>query len=114
MSRRRGPHVGPVALTPARTAVGIALAGGLAFLAYSVIVRDQLQIPLMASGFLITGLALAAVAVIGASNLLRDSRRGRDGRAFLDALAGGVAAAGAFLCFGAALVFALIWRGSGG
>ena len=49
--RRRGPHIGPLRITPARVFLFVALLGGLAFLAYSIFFRDALQVPLMATGF---------------------------------------------------------------
>ena len=49
--RKRGPHIGPIGISPLRVTLFIALLGGLGFLAYAVFVRDTLQVPLMASGF---------------------------------------------------------------
>ena len=62
-ARRRGPHLGPFRITPLRVTLVIALGGGIAFLAYATFVRDQLQVPLMATGFAV----------------LRDRVRGRRG-----------------------------------
>src|SRR5690606_34311482 len=70
-SRAVGPHVDPVRITVTRVVLSVALLGGLAFLAYAVIVRDQLQVPLMASGFAIVGLVFAAIAIVGAANVVR-------------------------------------------
>lgn len=105
-----GPHIGPVRLTVTRVVLAVALLGGLAFLAYAVVVRDQLQVPLMASGFAIVGLALAAIAVVGAANVIRAGREGRDGVAFATALAGGLAGMMGLMSLAAAVVMALIWR----
>lgn len=107
---RSGLHVGPVRITVTRVVLAIALIGGLAFLAYAVVVRDQLQVPLMASGFAIVGLVFAAIAIVGAANVIRSGREGRDGLAFASALGGGVAGIVALMCLAAALVMALIWR----
>lgn len=110
---RVGPHLGPIRITPTRVMLTIGLVGGLAFLAYATIVRDALQIPLMASGFAIVGLACAAIAVVGAANVVRAGRDGREAAAFVNALGGGIAAVVALMSFAAAVVFALIWSSNG-
>src|SRR3954465_9880008 len=93
--RRRGIHVGPVDVTPARVILFIALVGGFAFLAYSLLVRDQLQVPLLASGFAVIGLVFAAMAVLALVSVIRSGRAGRDGTAVATALFGGLLAAAA-------------------
>ena len=109
---RSGPHHGPFRVTPARVTLLVALGGGLAFLAYSVIVRDQLQIPLMASGFAIVGLVFGAAAVMAAANVVRAGRDGRDGAAVMTSVLGGLLAIAAFLSFAAAIIMGLIWGGT--
>ena len=109
---RSGPHLGPFRVTPARVTLLVALGGGLAFLAYSVIVRDQLQIPLMASGFAIVGLVFGAAAVMAAANVVRAGRDGRDGAAVMTSVLGGLLAIAAFLSFAAAIIMGLIWGGT--
>jgi hypothetical protein len=99
-------------VTPARVTLAVALVGGLAFLAYSIIVRDQLQVPLMASGFAIIALVLAAMAAMSVAVVVRAGRDGRDGRAVLTALVGGLLAIGAFMAFAAAVIMFLIWGGT--
>ncbi|OGO56862.1 MAG: hypothetical protein A2V85_13825 [Chloroflexi bacterium RBG_16_72_14] len=109
---RSGPHLGPFRITPARVVLMVAFAGGLGFLAYSIIVRDQLQIPLMASGFAIVGLVFVAAAVMAAANVIRAGRDGRDGTAVMTSLLGGLLAIAAFLSFAAAMIMGLIWGGT--
>jgi hypothetical protein len=104
--------VGPIRLTPVRVTLVLAFAGGLGFLAYAVLVRDQMQVPLMASGFAICGLVFAATAAISVPGVMRAGREGRDGAAVLTALLGGILAVAAFLSFAAAAIMALIWRGT--
>jgi hypothetical protein len=111
---RPGPHLGPVRITPLRVTLAIALAGGLGFLLYSVIVRDQNQVPLMATGFAICGLVLAVVAVLSVSAVIRAGREGRDGIAVLTALAGGLIAAASMLLFAGAVIMSMIWGGTKG
>ena len=108
--RRRGLHIGPLAITPTRVTLLIALIGSMAFLAYAVTVRDTSQIPLLASGSAVLGIVFAALALSGATGAVRAGREGSGGRAFAMALTGGLASVIAFGCFGAAIVLALVWR----
>ncbi len=112
--RRPGPYLGPLRVTPVRVMLLIALVGGLAFLAYSIIVRDQLQIPLMATGFAICGLVFAATAVMGVMEVVRAGREGRDGAAVLTALVAGGLAIGSLLSIAVAVIMSLIWSGTKG
>jgi hypothetical protein len=112
--RRRGPHVGPVGLSPLRVTLVIALLGGLGFLAYAILVRDQLQVPLMASGFAVIGIVFAAMAVLAVISVIRSGREGRDGMAVLAALFGGLIAVAALMSLAAAVIMSLIWSGTKG
>lgn len=108
--RRRGLHIGPLAITPTRVTLLIALIGSVSFLLYAVTVRDTSQIPLLASGSAVLGIVFAALALSGATGAVRAGREGSGGRAFAMALTGGLASVIAFGCFGAAIVLALVWR----
>lgn len=111
----RGPHLGPVRITPLRATLAIALAGGLAFLAWSVFVRDanqQFQVPMMATGFFVCGIVFAIVAVMSLGRVISAGREGRDGTAVLTALAGGLLAAVAMLMLAGAVIMSLIWTGT--
>ena len=112
--RRTGIWLGPVRVTPARVTLLVALAGGIGFLIWSVLDRDQLQVPLMATGFAICGLVLAAVAVLSVTAVVRAGREGRDGTAVLTAILGGVFAIGALMSLAAAVIMSLIWSGTAG
>ncbi len=92
----------------------VALAGGLGFLAWSVLVRDHLQVPLMATGFATCGLVFAATAVLSVAAVARAGREGRDGAAVLTALLGGLFAIAALMSLAAAWIASLIWRGTPG
>ena len=109
---RKALHIGAVRLTPVRVTLAIALAGGLGFLAWSALVRDKYQVPLMASGFAICGLVFAATAVMAVAAVVRAGRDGRDSAAVLTAIAGGLLAIAAFLSFAAAVIMSLIWSGT--
>jgi len=111
-ARHRGPHVGPVNLTPLRVTLGVALGGGIAFLAWSVFVRDQLQVPLMATGFAVCGVVLAIVAALSVRAVIRAGREGRDGTAVITALLGGLTAVAAMLLLAGAVIMSLIWGGT--
>jgi hypothetical protein len=111
----RGPHIGPVLITPLRATLSIALAGGLAFLAWSVFVRDAnqaYQVPMMATGFAVCGIVLAIVAILSLGRVISAGREGRDGTAVLTALAGGLLAAVAMLLLAGAIIMSLIWTGT--
>ncbi len=110
--RRRGPHLGPIAITPLRVMLLVALLGGAAFLAWSVFVRDQLQVPLMATGFAVIGLVFAAIAILAFVSVIRAGRDGRDGTAVMTALAGGLVAVAALLSLAAATIMSLLWSGA--
>ncbi len=105
-----GPHLGRVRLTPTRVTLAIALGGSLLFVLYSATVRDASQIPMLAAGALVLGLVFSALAIAGAVSTYRAAAEARGGRAFADALLGGLAALIAFGCFAMAVVLALVWR----
>lgn len=108
----RGPRLGPVAITPLRATLGVALLGGVGFLCWSLLERDKLQIPLMATGFAIIGLVLAAMAILSVVRIIQAGHERRDGLAVVTALVGGVLAMGAMLSLAAAIIFAMIWSGT--
>ncbi len=110
--RRSGPRIGPIRVTPVRVTLLLALAGGLAFLAYATFVRDQLQVPLMATGFAVCGLVFVVIAVLSVGGVVRAGREGRDGAAVLTALVGGLMAVAALLLLAAAVIMSLIWSGT--
>ncbi|HYO41563.1 MAG TPA: hypothetical protein VES19_00050 [Candidatus Limnocylindrales bacterium] len=112
--RKRGPHIGPVGISPLRVTLVIALLGGLGFLAYAVLVRDALQVPLMASGFAVIGLVFAAMAILALLSVIRSGREGRDGMAVMTALLGGLIAVASFMALAAAVIMSLIWSGTKG
>jgi hypothetical protein len=92
----------------------IALLGGLGFLVYAVLVRDQLQVPLMASGFAVIGLVFATLAVLALVSVVRAGRAGHDGTAVMTALFGGLIAVAALMALAGAVIMSLIWSGSQG
>lgn len=114
VARRRPPQAGPVAITPARVMLLVALVGGLAFLGWSIVVRDQLQVPLMATGLTVTGLVLGAMALLAVRSVISAGREGRDGAAVVTAVFGGVLAIASLLTLAAAVIMSMIWGGTAG
>ncbi|HEX5590516.1 MAG TPA: hypothetical protein VFX65_09530 [Candidatus Limnocylindrales bacterium] len=107
---RSGPHLGPIAITPVRVTLVIALVGALAFIAYAVIqVDDSAQIPMVTVGTGVLGIVFAAFAVGGAIRMWRAWQDGLQGRTFAFAVVGGLAGMVAIGCFAGALVLALVW-----
>ena len=111
---RSGPHLGPIRITPARVFLLVALVGGLGFLAYSIFFRDALQVPLMATGFAICGIAFAIAAFMSLVGVISAGHEGRDGRAFFTSLVGGLLALAAMGCLAAAVIMGMIWTGTSG
>ena len=112
---RQGPvglHIGRVRVTPLRATLAVALVGGLLFLAYSVLVRDALQVPLMTSGFAIVGIVFGVASILAVRAVVRAGRERRDAAAVLTALLGGLAAVGALLSLAVAVILGLIWSGT--
>jgi hypothetical protein len=109
---RKGPHLGPVTITPARVFLVLAFIGGLAFLGYSVFFRDRLQVPLMATGLAICGIVFGTAAAMSVGAVIRAGRERRDGTAVLTALIGGLLAFGSLMFIAAAVIMGLIWSGT--
>jgi hypothetical protein len=112
--RQRGPHLGPIGISPIRVILFIALLGGLGFLGYAVFVRDQLQVPLMASGFAVVGIVFGAMAVLALLSVVRAGREGRDGTAVLVSVFGGLLALASLLALAVAVIMSLLWSGTEG
>ena len=110
--RRRGLWLGPIRITPLRVALAIALVGSAALNAFAVIfVRDERQIPMLSSGFLVMSLVFGALTVGGGIATWRAGADGRTRDAMLLAVGGGIAGIAGAGCFAAAVVLALLWGG---
>jgi hypothetical protein len=90
----------------------VALIGGLGFLAYSVLIRDTLQVPLMATGFLVCGIVFGLMSLLAVIAVVRAGRERRDGTAVIAALGGGMLAVASLLSLAAGMIFAMIWSGT--
>ena len=115
MSGRRAGTAQARRATPSKTAgrrrispglifLAIAVIGSIAYMGYAITVREASQIPLLASGAVVLGIAFAALAVYCFSAVLRAGTQGRGGRSILIAIVGGGAAIATAACFAGALI----------
>ena len=100
------PAGGSRRISPGVIFLVVAIVGSIAYMAYSVTVRDTSQIPLLASGAVVLAVVFAALAAYCLRSILRAGKEGGGGRVVLVALIGGGAAmaaagfaAGAFILF---------------
>jgi len=103
-----GLRIGPVRVTPTVVMLVIAFVGSFAFLAYTLTVREATQIPLMAAGLAVLGIVFGALAVSGVVATYHAGADGRSIRAMALAILGGIASIVSLLCFGGAILFALL------
>jgi hypothetical protein len=91
-------------ITPGVIFLAIAVVGSIAYMGYAITVREASQIPLLASGAVVLGIAFAALAVYCLHEVLQAGTDGRGGRAMVLALVGGGAAIATGGCFAAAII----------
>jgi hypothetical protein len=104
----RGPHVGPLRITPTLVMVVLAIVGSLAFLFYALTVREATQIPLLAAGLAVLGIVFGGLAVSGLIATYRAGADGRSIRAMGLAILGGIASIISLLCFAGAILGAML------
>jgi hypothetical protein len=95
-------------LSPGVVILAIALVLSAVYVVYALTVRDTSQIPLLASGAVVLGLAFGALALYTLSAVWRAGVAGRGGRAILLGVVGGVAAMIAAGCLAGAIVLFLL------
>ena len=106
MGPDRGGASGGRRISPGVIFLVVAIVGSIAYMAYTVTVRDTSQIPLLASGAVVLAVVFAALAAYSLRAILRAGSDGRDGRALVLALVGGGAAmATAGFAAGAIILF---------
>lgn len=88
--------------------IALAIVGSSIFIVYVVLNVEDQQIPLMASGFVVLGASLAAVAIWSLLGVWRAASRARGGRALGLAIFGGLAGLGAIGCFTVAALASLV------
>ena len=108
--RRAGPAPsrtdGSRRISPGVIFLVLAIVGSIAYMAYTVTVRDTSQIPLLASGAVVLAVVFAALAAYCLRSVLRAGTEGGGGRVVLVALVGGGAAmAAAGFAAGAIILF---------
>ena len=114
--RPASPAGAPVPRRPARPAAdgsrrassswSLAIVGSIAYMAYTVTVRDTSQIPLLASGAVVLAIVFGALAAYCLRSIWRSGTDERGGRTILVALVGGGAAiAAAGFAAGAIILF---------
>lgn len=97
-------------LTPGIVFLAVAVIGSIAFVLYTITVRDASQIPLLAAGAAACGIAFLALAAYALRATWRAGVDGRTGRAFGIALGGGIAAIIGFAFVAGAIVLFLLAR----
>ena len=109
-----GPDVAPVTPRKPRRisipgiVIGLTMVASIIFIGYVVLRIEDNQIPLMATGFVVLGASLAAVAAWCVIGIWRSASRARGGRAFALAIVGGLAGLGAIGCFTVAALSSLV------
>ena len=93
-------------ISPGLIFLVVAIVGSIAYMAYTVTVRDTSQIPLLASGAIVLAVVFAALAAYSLRATWRAGQEDRGGWALLVALVGGGAAiAAAGFAAGAIILF---------
>ena len=88
----------------------IALGGSVLFALYTITVRDASQIPLLASGAAVLGIAFYALAAYSVRATWHAGIDGRNPRAMLLAVAGGLAAMVGAGCLAGAIILFMLSR----
>ncbi len=109
--RRRSPPPptrGGSRISPGVIFLAIALVLSVVYAVYALTVRDTSQIPLLASGAVVVGIAFGAFAVYALSAVWRAGMEGRGGKAILLGFIGGGAAMVAAGCLAGAIVLFML------
>ncbi len=106
--RRAAPPRGGPRISPGLVILAIALVLSVGYAVYALTVRDTSQIPLLASGAVVVGLAFGAFAVYTLSAVWRAGVDGRGGTAILLGFVGGGAAMVAAGCLAGAIVLFML------
>jgi len=119
MTSRPDPRTERPAMVAPRRSSGFRISPGLVFLVialvlsvafglYALTVRDPSQIPLLASGAVVVGIAFGALAIYSLSATWRAGVEGRSGRAILLGIVGGIAAIVAAGCLAGAVILFML------
>ena len=99
---------GSLRISLAMVVVGLALVGSLGYIAWVVREISDDQIPMLATGFVVLGASLAAIAIGALVGMWRAASRARGGRALALAILGGLAGLAAIGAFTIAALSALV------
>jgi hypothetical protein len=91
--------------------LAIALGGSVLFALFTITVRDASQIPLLASGAAVLGIAFCSLAAYSARSTWQAGIAGRNKRAVVLAVAGGLAAMVGAGCLAGAIILFMLSRG---
>jgi hypothetical protein len=97
-------------ISPGVAMLVVAMVGSVLFVLYTITVRDASQIPLLAAGSVALGLVFIALAVYCVRATWLAGVDGRNGRALLLAIAGGIAAILGSGCLAGAIILFLLSR----
>lgn len=97
-------------MSPGAVILVIALGGSVLFALFTITVRDASQIPLLASGAAVLGIAFLALAAYSARSTWHAGIEGRNQRAVIMALAGGLAAIIGAGCLAGAIILFMLSR----
>lgn len=100
-------------ISPGAVMLAIALGGSVLFALFSITVRDASQIPLLASGAVVLGIAFGALAAYSARATWLAGIAGRDQRAVVMAVGGGMAAIAGAGCLAAAIILFMLSQSPG-
>lgn len=103
----------PRRISPGGVMLAIALGGSVVFAVYTLTVREASQIPLLASGASVLGIVFCALAAYSARTTWHAGAAGRNVRAIVVGLAGGVAAMIGAACLAGAIILFMLSLGSG-
>ncbi len=106
--QERGPRI-----SPGLVFLAIAIIGSVAYMAYTVTVRDASQIPLLASGAVVLAIVFGALAAYSLRAIWLAGEEGRGRRALLIAIVGGGAAIAAAGFVAAAIILFQVSSGPG-
>jgi hypothetical protein len=97
-------------VSPGAVMLAIALGGSVVFAVFTITVRDASQIPLLASGAAVLGIAFLALAAYSARATWHAGIEARNQRAIVMAVAGGMAAIVGAGCLAGAIILFLLSR----
>jgi len=95
-------------ISPGAVMLAVTVVGSVLFALFTITVRDASQIPLLASGAAVLGIAFCALAAYSVRATWHAGIAGRDQRAILMALAGGISAIVGAGCLAGALILFML------